>query len=83
MVAIIFSRNMLLFTLIRNTCFVCRVYVSVILLLGNVGEFILDYTASKNSIIQLSYVIKFDDRNIDTYRRGIIVGLCSLQYRQY
>jgi hypothetical protein len=60
-----------------------RVDVGFILLHGNVGEFIPDYTAPKNSIIQLSFIIKFDGQNIDTFRRGIIVGLCSLQYRQY
>ena len=60
-----------------------RADVGFILLHGNVGEFILDYTAPKNNIIQLSYIIKFDGQNTGTYRRGIIVGLCSLQYRQY
>ena len=57
--------------------------VGFILLHGNVNKFILHCTASKNTITQLSYIIKFDGQNIDTYRRGIIVGLCSLQYRQY
>jgi hypothetical protein len=60
-----------------------RADVGFILLHGNVGEFMLDYTAPKNNIIQLSYIIKFDGQNIDTYRRGVTVGLCSLQYRQY
>jgi len=60
-----------------------RVDAGFILLHGNVGEFILDYTAPKTIIIQLSCIIKFDDQNIDTYRRGITVGLCSPQYRHY
>jgi hypothetical protein len=60
-----------------------RVDVGFILLLGNVGVFILDYTAPKYNIIQVSYIITFDVQNIDTYSRGIIVGLCLLQYRQY
>jgi hypothetical protein len=55
-----------------------RVDVGFIVLHGNVGEFILDYTAPKNNI-HLSYIINFDGQNIDTYRRGITVGL----YRQY
>ena len=59
-----------------------RVDVGFILLHGNVGEFLLDYTAPQNTIIQLSYIIKFDGQNIDTYRRGIIVVVWSLQYRQ-
>jgi hypothetical protein len=53
-----------------------RVYIGFILLFGNVGVFILDYMAPKNNIILLSYIIKFDGQNINTYRRDMIVGLC-------
>jgi hypothetical protein len=60
-----------------------RVNFGFILLLGNVGVLLLDYTAPKNIITQLSYIIKFDGQNTDTYSRGIIVGLCLLEYRQY
>jgi hypothetical protein len=51
-----------------------RVYFGFILLLGNVAVFIPDYTALRNSINQLSYINEVA-KNINTYRRGIIIGL--------
>jgi hypothetical protein len=36
----------------------------------------------KCSTIQVKYIIKFG-QNIDTYRRGIVAYLCSLEFRQY